>query len=185
MSSVDWRDLHLWPWSTWLAWFAPAFHITSWSVNSSLTSNERGVNERWPFCFVFFFPVSFRSSISLTGVKYFLFKNVTFLAQDLRQICIIHKTRRCHVYTNLFMAKLGLSPRHPISFAFFFILPFVSFILSIPQFLNGSAPAQMFVHFLDKSIEYSQLFLKKRFSQLSWKSGRQLELFVKKVSSET
>ena len=117
--------------------------------------------------FCFFFPVSFRSSISLTGVKYFLFKNVTFLAQDLRQICIIYKTRRCHVYTNLFMAKLGLSPRHPISFAFLFILPFVSFILSIPQFLNGSAPAQMFVHFLDKSIEYSQLFLKKRFSQLS------------------
>lgn len=171
MSSVDWRDLHLWPWSTWLAWFAPATHITSWSVNSSLTSNERGVNERWPFCF-FFFPVSFRSSISLTGVKYFLFKNVTFLAQDLRQICIIHKTRRCHVYTNFFMAKLGLSPRHPISFAFLFILPFVSFILSIPQLK-------------DKSIEYSQLFLKKRFSQLSWKSGRQLELFVKKVSSET
>ena len=128
---------------------------------------ERGQRALAVLFFFFFFPVSFRSSISLTGVKYFLFKNVTFLAQDLRQICIIYKTRRCHVYTNLFMAKLGLSPRHPISFAFLFILPFVSFILSIPQFLNGSAPAQMFVHFLDKSIEYSQLFLKKRFSQLS------------------
>ena len=66
-----------------------------------------------------------------------------------------------------FTAKLGLSPLHPISFAFLFILPFVSFILSMPQFLDGSAPAQMFVHFLDKSIEYSQLFLKKGFSQLS------------------
>ena len=67
-----------------------------------------------------------------------------------------------------FTAKLGLSPLHPISFAFLFILPFVSFILSMPQFLDGSAPAQMFVHFLDKSIaEYTQLFLKKGFSQLS------------------
>ena len=83
------------------------------------------------------------------------------------------------------LAKLGLSPLHPISFAFLSIIPFVSFILSILQFLDGSAPAQMFVHFLDKSIEYSQWFLKKRFSQLSWKSGRQLEFFVKKVSSKT
>lgn len=129
MSSVDWRDLHLWPWSTWLAWFAPPFHITSWSVNSSLTSNERGVNERWPFCLFFFF--SFLSVVDLVNwSEIFPILKRNFLAQDLRQICIIHKTRRCHVYTNLFMAKLGLSPRHPISFAFFFILPFVSFILS-------------------------------------------------------
>lgn len=79
--------------------------------------------------FVFFF--SFLSVVDLVNwSEIFPILKRNFLAQDLRQICIIHKTRRCHVYTNLFMAKLGLSPRHPISFAFFFILPFVSFILS-------------------------------------------------------
>ena len=116
--------------------------------------------------FVFFF--SFLSVVDLVNwSEIFPILKRNFLAQDLRQICIIHKTRRCHVYTNLFMAKLGLSPRHPISFAFFFHSPFRLFHPFIPQFLNGSAPTQMFVHFLDKSIEYSQLFLKKRFSQLS------------------